>query len=96
MPPGHEGIDSRAGLPLAWAANVECCCVSFSESQEGQVIWSPPRRTSFSNFVPHWSQAYSKIGMILFYSLAEPKNFIGSRTGKQLAIFGHFDAVMTS
>lgn len=64
MPPGHDGIDCSFGIPLARAAKVENCVVKRSPPQDGQSVESPARRTSFSNFVPHSSQRYSKIGIV--------------------------------
>lgn len=70
MPPPHMPMpQSAAGsdcLPAAdRAAKVEYCVVRCASPHEGQrnSAASALRRTSFSNFVPQSSQAYSKIGI---------------------------------
>jgi hypothetical protein len=63
MPDGHEGIADSFGPPFARAANVEYCVVTWLSPHEGHSVLSSARRTSFSNFVPHPSHRYSKMGM---------------------------------
>jgi len=65
MPDGQDGIDDSFEAPLALAANVEYCVVTWLSPQDGHKVASPARRTSFSNFVPHPSQRYSKMGIFL-------------------------------
>lgn len=55
------------GEVLAWAEKVDNCWVRCWPAHFGHSTSSVPRRTSFSNFVPQESQAYSKIGMFLVY-----------------------------
>src|SRR5271154_5293578 len=69
MPDGQDGIAASFVVPFARAAKVEYCVVTWLSPQEGHGAASPARRTSFSNFVPHPSHRYSKIG-ILFYSVS--------------------------
>ncbi len=61
QPPVVGWAHSPAELPVARAANVEYCVVKWSCPQDGQWIASASvlRRTSFSNFVPQSSHAYS-------------------------------------
>ena len=47
---------------------MEYCVVTWLSPQDGHNVASSERRTSFSNFAPHPSHRYSKMGM-LFYSV---------------------------
>src|SRR5579875_1386973 len=68
MPEPHSEVSEA--FEAEWAAKVEYCVVRCFWPQEGQhnSAASVLRRTSFSNLVPQSSQAYSKIGIILFSS----------------------------
>ena len=63
MPDGHDGIDASFAAPFARAANVEYCVVTWLSPHDGHSVASSDRRTSFSNFAPHPSHRYSKIGI---------------------------------
>ena len=63
MPEGHEPTDDSF---VVEAANVEYCVVTWLSPHDGHSVESSERRTSFSNFVPHPSHRYSKIGMFVY------------------------------
>ena len=65
MPDGQEGIEASLVVPLARAAKVEYCVVTWLSPHEGHRVPSSDRRTSFSNFVPQPSHRYSKMGMLI-------------------------------
>jgi hypothetical protein len=58
-PPQRPAGCASFAIPLPRAANVDHCCASFVLAHDGHSVTSSLRRTSFSNFVPHDSQAYS-------------------------------------
>ena len=57
-------MDGSFEAPFARAAKVEYWVVTWLSPQEGHSVASSARRTSFSNFVPHPSHKYSKMGII--------------------------------